>query len=301
MSAAGLFDWDAWPLIPAVVQDPETLQILMVGFMNREALQRSLATGHVTFYSRSRQALWTKGETSGNYLQIAELRVNCEENSLLVLAHPHGPTCHTGYQSCYFRRIESDGSLTVILERPDDASITDDSPDAQTTSQWYGAYEYLRDNDLSAISGTSKRLRDPDFPFESRIADELRELAGVLDGTHSHHGLIGDVLLEGSQIAYWTACLAVRSGVTWGELRPDQHLATAEAFDSMDIAAEVLRTTGDDWSLEAVSSPLVERCQHILHLIAAACVTAGVDPLTLIRRDLDDLKERDYLAPYFSD
>ena len=81
----------------------------MVGFMNREALQKSADTGLVTFYSRSRETLWTKGETSGNVLIVVELRINCEQNSVLVLASPDGPTCHEGYQSCYYRRVERDG------------------------------------------------------------------------------------------------------------------------------------------------------------------------------------------------
>jgi phosphoribosyl-AMP cyclohydrolase len=299
MSSAELIDWSAWPLVPAVVQDPTSLQVLMVGFMNREAFDKTIASGLVTFYSRSRETLWTKGETSGNVLQVSEIRINCEENSLLIAASPVGPTCHKGYQSCYFRRIEPDGSLNVVLDRVEDPSTMypDRSEHAELTRRWFGAYEYLRENDLSEISGTSKRLRDPGFQFESRIADELRELAGVLDGTHAHHGLIGDVLLEGSQIAYWVACLAARNGIPWDELRPHDCLAAGTPNASTEDVASQLR---DSASLLQSSSASLATCQSVLTQVASACLAAGVDPFALIRRDLEAQQQRDYLAPYFN-
>ena len=88
-------------LVPAVVQDADSLRVLMLGYMNREALQRSLETGKVTFYSRSRQRLWTKGESSGNVLELMSVQADCDSDTLLVLARPHGPTCHLGRASCF--------------------------------------------------------------------------------------------------------------------------------------------------------------------------------------------------------
>ncbi len=88
-------------LIPAIVQDNTTLQVLMLGYMNREAFEKTLTTGLVTFYSRSRQTLWTKGETSGNTLELVSLSADCDRDTLLVRAIPHGPTCHTGTASCF--------------------------------------------------------------------------------------------------------------------------------------------------------------------------------------------------------
>src|SRR6478752_4038026 len=108
--------WDEHDLVPAVVQDANTFQVLMVGFMNQTAFQESLATHKVHFFSRSRNRLWRKGETSGNELHLEEIRVNCEQNSLLIFATPAGPTCHTGHDSCYFRRVEYDERLTVLAE-----------------------------------------------------------------------------------------------------------------------------------------------------------------------------------------
>ena len=93
-------------LIPAIVQDHANGEILMLGFMNREALDRTQKTGFVTFYSRSRKKLWTKGETSGQKLLLRELRVDCDQDALLVRAEfEGGAVCHEGYRSCFFRRI----------------------------------------------------------------------------------------------------------------------------------------------------------------------------------------------------
>ena len=88
-------------LIPAIVQDAATGQVLMLGYFNAEAWQRTQAEGRVTFFSRSKQRLWTKGETSGNYLQVVSLHVDCDQDTVLVLAHPDGPTCHRGTTSCF--------------------------------------------------------------------------------------------------------------------------------------------------------------------------------------------------------
>jgi phosphoribosyl-ATP pyrophosphohydrolase/phosphoribosyl-AMP cyclohydrolase len=88
-------------LIPAVVQDAQTLQVLMLGYMSAESVSKTLETQHVTFFSRSRQTLWTKGETSGNVLELVSLTVDCDKDTLLVLANPKGPTCHEGTASCF--------------------------------------------------------------------------------------------------------------------------------------------------------------------------------------------------------
>ncbi len=88
-------------LVPAIVQDNETKQVLMLGYMNAGALQKTRESGLVTFFSRSRQKLWTKGETSGNYLNVAEIKVDCDNDTLLILANPKGATCHTGNYSCF--------------------------------------------------------------------------------------------------------------------------------------------------------------------------------------------------------
>ena len=95
-------------LIPAIIQDADTGEVLMLGYMNEESLRLTRETGEVWFYSRSRQELWHKGETSGNIVKVVEIRKDCEDNSLLVKARPAGPVCHTGNQNCYFRQLDED-------------------------------------------------------------------------------------------------------------------------------------------------------------------------------------------------
>lgn len=103
--------FDEKGLIPAVVQDAETGQVLMLAYMNRESVQKTLDTGMTWFFSRSRQALWNKGETSGNVQKVRELRVDCDADTLLVLVEQTGVACHTGAKSCFFRSVE-DSALT---------------------------------------------------------------------------------------------------------------------------------------------------------------------------------------------
>lgn len=92
-------------LVPVIVQDAATRAVLMLGYANEEALARTLATKTVWFFSRSRQKLWNKGETSGNFLHVREIWGDCDDDTILILATPDGPTCHTGRQSCFFHQI----------------------------------------------------------------------------------------------------------------------------------------------------------------------------------------------------
>lgn len=98
--------YDSNGLISAVVTDDSSGELLMVAFMNDEALHLTLESGDVHFFSRSRQSLWKKGETSGNVLKLVEIRIDCDQDAVWVKANPAGPTCHTGERSCFYRRIE---------------------------------------------------------------------------------------------------------------------------------------------------------------------------------------------------
>lgn len=111
-------DWEkGGGLLPAVVQDATTGAVLMLGYMNREALRTTLSGGLVTFYSRSRQALWTKGETSGNRLEVDSVSVDCDADTLLVLARPTGPVCHNGTATCFPRAAATRaGKLAFLAE-----------------------------------------------------------------------------------------------------------------------------------------------------------------------------------------
>lgn len=103
--------FDAAGLVTAVVVDAHDNSVLMVAHMNADAIEYSQRTGFAHFWSRSRQRLWMKGESSGNRLEIVELRVDCDQDAILVVARPAGPACHTGARSCFYRRIDGDRLL----------------------------------------------------------------------------------------------------------------------------------------------------------------------------------------------
>lgn len=102
------FKYDSQGLIPAVVQDVRDNAVLMVAWMNAESLERTRQSGLACFWSRSRQQLWTKGETSGNTLKVVEMRVDCDADTLLLRVEPAGPACHTGARSCFYRRLDDE-------------------------------------------------------------------------------------------------------------------------------------------------------------------------------------------------
>jgi phosphoribosyl-AMP cyclohydrolase len=105
-------------LLPAIVQDAKTGEVLMLGFMNEEALAETRRSGDVTFYSRTRKKLWRKGESSGHTLRVREMRIDCDADALLVRVDPLGPgVCHEGYRSCFFRQWGADGEARVVEER----------------------------------------------------------------------------------------------------------------------------------------------------------------------------------------
>ena len=104
-------------LLPVIVQDAATLRVLMLGYMNEEALAATQSTGLVTFYSRSKQRLWQKGETSGNALRVVDIQADCDADTLLILAEPNGPTCHTGSQSCFGDKQSASLSILADLEK----------------------------------------------------------------------------------------------------------------------------------------------------------------------------------------
>jgi phosphoribosyl-AMP cyclohydrolase len=101
--------WDERGLVPAIVQDANTGEVLMLAYMNRQSLQASLDTGETHFWSRSRNELWHKGATSGNTQRIIELRYDCDGDTLLALVEPRGSACHTGQRSCFYRCLKDDG------------------------------------------------------------------------------------------------------------------------------------------------------------------------------------------------
>ena len=117
-------------LVPAIIQDNTTLQVLMVGFMNEEALNRTTKEGRVTFFSRTKNRLWTKGESSGNFLYVKEIKTDCDNDALLIKVDPAGPVCHTGTTSCFDN--DSSKGFLYKLEQIINQRIDDDVKDSYT-------------------------------------------------------------------------------------------------------------------------------------------------------------------------
>jgi phosphoribosyl-AMP cyclohydrolase / phosphoribosyl-ATP pyrophosphohydrolase len=109
-------DWSKGDgLLPAVIQDARSGRVLMLGYMNEDALRRTLADGRVVFFSRSRNQLWTKGETSGHFLDVVQVTADCDNDTILVLAHPQGPTCHLGTTTCFAGARDPDAARIAFL------------------------------------------------------------------------------------------------------------------------------------------------------------------------------------------
>ena len=294
--------WGPDGLIPVVTQDAETRAVLMVAFMNEEALAVTRATGRVHYWSRSRNALWRKGATSGHEQILEDLHVNCDRNSLLLTVRQLGAVCHDGYPTCYYRRVDSDGSLSITIDRAfDPALVYSDASLAAASALLYGAYAYLQDHDLVAVSRTSARLRAAESDVHRRLADELRELAGVLDGSHVHTDTVSDALLEGSQVLYWVILNALRAGVTAPELRLDRALVTVEDTIAPLTTARLLCAEAVRWAESLTAQPeIAPACHATLALLGQAIRVANLEPADLIAHDLADLRTKDYLAPYFA-
>ena len=294
-------------LVPAVIRDAESGEVLMTAFMNVDALAKTRASGFVHFWSRSRQRIWKKGETSGHVQRVQALYVNCDRNSLLLDVEQTGAVCHDGYPTCYYRRLEPDGTLTVVRDRWfDPADVYGNGANeglGALTKRQFGAYLFLRANDLSAESRTSSLLRQPDDQVTDRVADELDELAGAIDGTHRHVDRRSDIVLEAGQVLYWLILACIRNDVSWNDLRPDRALdidASAEQITAR-LLIEVLRQSRQSWRASADrSSPDFAADAHAtLNVVAQACVASGIAPREIVERDLAELRTRPYLQAYF--
>jgi phosphoribosyl-AMP cyclohydrolase / phosphoribosyl-ATP pyrophosphohydrolase len=168
--------WDERGLLPAVVQDASTGAMLMLAWMNAEALERTCATGFAHFYSRSRRELWKKGETSGNTLAVREVRVDCDADAIHVIAEPAGPTCHTGKPSCFFRVMDASGSIAGEDSGP--------SPAHEAHANVLGRLESVlraRRGSASAETSYTRSLFEGGFArIAAKIAEEQRELTDEL-------------------------------------------------------------------------------------------------------------------------
>lgn len=154
-------------LVPAIVQDAETKTVLMLGFMNKEAFEKTIETGNVTFYSRTRQTLWTKGETSGNYLKMVDILNDCDNDTLLIKAIPTGPTCHTGADTCWGETNTSNPMLFLSSLQDFIEKRHEEMPEGSYTTSLFKdglnrmaqkVGEEALEAVIEAVNGTNERL-----------------------------------------------------------------------------------------------------------------------------------------------
>ncbi len=204
--------FDERGLIPAVVQDRLTGQVRMVAWMTHEALRRTLESGRATFYSRSRGTLWEKGETSGNHLNVTAVVADCDADTLLVLADPEGPSCHTGRPSCFFQRVLPDGGLEDL---PVDAEpfleeLEDVIRQRQKSSADRSYTKSLLDGGAELIGS---KIREESGELARAIAEESDERVAAEAGDLLYHLLVG-LRSRGVDLRAVLAVLAARSGTS---------------------------------------------------------------------------------------
>lgn len=174
-------------LVPAIIQDADTKTVLMLGYMNKEAYEKTVATGLVTFYSRSRKCLWTKGETSNNFLHLVDIKVDCDNDTLLVKVHPDGPTCHKGTDTCWGE--ENEKSPLLFL-----AELSN--------------FIEKRHQEMPEGSYTTSLFRDGLNRMAQKVGEEALEL--VIEATN---GTNDRLIYEGSDMLYHLIVLLTHKGL----------------------------------------------------------------------------------------
>jgi phosphoribosyl-AMP cyclohydrolase/phosphoribosyl-ATP pyrophosphohydrolase len=310
-----MITFDQQGLIPAVVQDASNGQVLMVAFMNAEALRLTRTTGYTHFFSRSRNAIWRKGEQSGNVQEVRDIYVNCEENSLLIKVVQHGlAACHTGHRSCYYRQLQPDDSYQFVEEQLFDpeqvygqqteplenqVDTPASAPAGEGVAQQletdmrllYSAYIYLRDHDLSAESNTSRLLQEPGLEYlVARLGDELQELADVQTGAHVHTGRQADTILEASQVGYWLMLIAASRNIKYEEVWPHEAILrgyAVAAHQTFEQAEECLNLLTSEKREEIIQGLILG-----FTTIGGTCSAANVSPLEPAEYDLAQMKRK---------
>lgn len=174
-------------LVPAIIQDAQTGKVLMLGFMNEEAYRKTRETGKVTFWSRTRNCLWTKGETSGNFLSVADILCDCDKDTLLIKAHPAGPVCHTGTDTCWGEENKPN-PLTFLSELSD--------------------FIEQRHREMPEGSYTTSLFNDGLNRMAQKVGEEALEL--VIEATN---GTNERLIYEGSDMLYHLIVLLTSKGL----------------------------------------------------------------------------------------
>lgn len=196
-------------LVPAIIQDADTRHVLMLGFMNREAYDKTQATGLVTFWSRTRQTLWTKGETSGNYLHMVSMAVDCDNDTLLVKVHPDGPTCHKGTDTCWG---EDNSQFTVQgLQCKAQRSSTSEVAEPATPLMFLkNLQDFIerRHEEMPEGSYTTRLFRDGMAKMAQKVGEEaLETVIEAVGGTNDN------LIYEAGDMLYHLLVLLTAKGL----------------------------------------------------------------------------------------
>ena len=174
-------------LVPAIIQDADTQKVLMLGYMNQQAYEKTIETQLVTFYSRSRQCLWTKGETSGHFLNLVDMKIDCDNDTLLVSVHPDGPTCHTGTDTCWGETNEPNPLIFL-------STLSD--------------FIEKRHEEMPEGSYTTSLFKDGLNRMAQKVGEEALEL--VIEATN---GTNDRLIYEGSDMLYHLIVLLTSKGL----------------------------------------------------------------------------------------
>ena len=194
--------FDASGLIPAVVQNIETNEVLMVAYMNADTIKQTLETGRATFWSRSRQEVWVKGDTSGNYMYVKEVRVDCDCDCLVVLVNPAGPACHTGNRSCFFRKIE-------------DGKLVEDAKEQTKTDVFAREQAVVMDRKEHPEEGsyTNYLFDKGEDKILKKVGEEAAEV--VIAGKNRDKD---EISYETADLIYHLTVMLVDNGMTWEDI-----------------------------------------------------------------------------------
>lgn len=202
MSFIDELKFDQNGLIPAVVQNVDTREVLMVAYMNKESLELTLKSGRATFFSRSRQELWEKGATSGDYMYVKEIRVDCDGDCFVILASPAGNACHTGNRTCFYRRVDGD---TLVEDKKLKAKS-----DILMREQ---AVIIDRKNNPEEGSYTNYLFEKGEDKILKKVGEEAAEV--VIAGKNRDKD---EIKYEVSDLMYHLSVMLVDNGMTWDDI-----------------------------------------------------------------------------------
>ncbi|MEM7437780.1 MAG: bifunctional phosphoribosyl-AMP cyclohydrolase/phosphoribosyl-ATP diphosphatase HisIE [Myxococcota bacterium] len=183
--------WDDRGLVATVAQDAETGEVRMLAYANREALERTLATREAHFFSRSRHSLWKKGESSGNTMAVREVWVDCDGDTVLYLVDPAGPSCHTGAETCFFRRLEDDGTVRESAAETASPTLLRLERTLQARRQSSAGKSYTKALLDAGPSKIGAKLREEAAELAQAIEDESDERVSSEAGDVLYHLLVG--------------------------------------------------------------------------------------------------------------